>query len=489
MLQDIKNTLKQSAIYGLSRVSTKLVAFILLPLYSVNFTVAEYGVIGRLETFWQILWSIFLFGLESGVIRWFTLIPDEGKKKKFLFSTTVFLFVLNIFFVFIIFSTSGFFSTLIFETGEYTKLITFTSLIAALESVSFLVFLLIRIKEKPLMYSMFSILATLLNLGFQYYYIVFTPHKLEGVFLAKIFSPAIVVALLLPYYLKSLKIGFDKENLKALIIYSFPMMIASLVSSLLNQSDRYFLGYLSDQYSVGIFVLGNNIAGLINFFIISPFALAFTVISWKKLNDSNAGRFYTKTATYFYLVTVYSAVFLSLFTPYIIKIFTLNTSYWPAMNIVPWLSMAMPLYGIHFIAVFSYYVTKKTKFLLAIYTVSLITKIILNLLLIKPLAIYGAAIANYASFAVLVIVLYIYSRKEYFIIFEWFKILLMTVCAIALIIPFFYIRFDNKTLEIGAKFLVMIAYPFLLYLFRFYEKVEVESLKGFFRKYRSKFLG
>jgi len=111
----------------------------------------------------------------------------------------------------------------------------------------------------------------------------------------------------------------------------------------------------------------------------------------------------------------------------------------------------------------------------------------LNILLIKPLGIYGAAIANYASFSVLVIVLYIYSRKEYFIRFEWQKILVMTFCALSLIIPFIYISFENKVLEITLKSASMILYPFLLYPFGFYEKVEIENIKGFIRKYHSKF--
>jgi O-antigen/teichoic acid export membrane protein len=129
LLQDIKNTIKQSAVYGLSRISSKLVGFILLPLYSLHFSLSEYGIIGRLETLWQVLWGIFLFGLESGIVRWYTLIENEDDKKKFLFSITIFLILFNILGLFIIYYSSGLLSSLIFESSEYSKLVFYTAII------------------------------------------------------------------------------------------------------------------------------------------------------------------------------------------------------------------------------------------------------------------------------------------------------------------------------------------------------------------------
>ena len=265
-------------------------------------------------------------------------------------------------------------------------------------------------------------------------------------------------------------------------------MLASLASSLLNQADRYFLGYLANADDVGIYVLGSNISGLINFLVIAPFSLAFTVLSWKKLNDENAKRFYTKTSTYLYLGITYCAIIVSLFTPHLIKVFTLNTNYWTAKNIVPWLAMAMPLYGIHFISVFSYYVTKKTNFILITYTSSLIIKIILDLILIPPFGIYGAAIANYIGFFSLVGLLYVFSRKEYFIKFEWLKIFSMTLCAVIIIFPFFYFDTGTRLMQIILKLIAVLIYPFLLYMLKFYEPVEKLMIRGFINKYFLKFL-
>jgi O-antigen/teichoic acid export membrane protein len=483
LLQDIKNTIKQSAVYGLSRISSKLVGFILLPLYSLHFSLSEYGVIGRLETLWQILWAILLFGLESGIVRWYTLIEDEDKKKKFLFSLTIFLVLFNFFGLIILYFSSGLLSSLIFESNQYSKLVFYTAIIATLEALVFVQFLLLRIKEKAFSYSILAIFITLINFGFQVYYLQYTSVKLEGIFLSKIFSPAIGVIILAPFFVKNLKIGIDKENLKELLKYSFPMMLASVSVTFLNQFDRYMLGYLANDDLVGTYVLGNNISGLITFLIISPFSLAFTVISWKKLQDENAKRFYTKTITYFYFIILMCVIFVSLFTPNFIKIFTLNTKYWTAKEIVPWISLAIPFYGIHHIATFSFYVTKKTHYVLWCYLLAFMLKVILNIILIPIFNIYGAAISNYTSFLALNLFLYLLSRHQYFIPYEWNKIILMSVIGILILIPFFYFKFETLAIQVVLKLLAIVLFPLLLYPFKFYENIEVIYIKGFFKKY------
>jgi O-antigen/teichoic acid export membrane protein len=482
MLQDIKKTIQQSAIYGLSRVSSKIIAFILLPLYSANFSISEYGIIVRIEILWQILWSIFLFGLESGVVRWYSMIEDEYQKRRYYFTVTLFLFAINAVFTIIMFYSSGIFSNLIFETASYSKLVFVASLIASTEALSFLVFLLFRIHEKPLLYSVFSVLISIVNLFLQYYFIIYTNIKLEGVFYSKVISPGLITLLLLPYFLKHLRIGFEKDILIELIKFSFPAMLSSLAGMLLIQIDRYIIGVLTDSREVGIYGLGYNICGLLNFFIISPYSLAFTVMCWKKLNDENAKRFYSKSVTYLFFAVVYSAIILSIFTPHLIQILS-NKDYWLAKDVVPWISISMPFYGISIIGFFSFYVTKKTHLILMTYIFSLTVKVIFNFISIPFFGIYGAAFANFMAYVTLTISTYILSRKEYFFQYEWKKIVYMTAGAFALVFPFFYFDYEPTFLIIVLKFIALLFFPFALYLIKFYEPIELETIKRLTRKY------
>ncbi len=484
MLKDIKNTIRQSAVYGFSRVAAKLVSFILLPLYSVYFSVEEYGVISRIETLWQIMFAVFLFGLESGIVRWYSKIEKPDDRKKYLFTVSVFLLLLNFLFTVIVFFSSGIFSDLIFQTGKYYDLIFYASLIATMEALVFVEFLLLRINEKAFQYTFYSILIAVLNLLLQLYFILYSQTKLEGVFIAKILSPAVVILIILPYYIKYLKPGFDFFNLRELIKYSFPIMLAAVAGTLLNQSNRFVLGYLGSPDDVGLYSLASNICGLLNFFVIAPFALAFSVISWKKHETENASRFFTKNITYLFYAITFLALGLSLSIPSLIKIFTLNKDYWAAKEIVPWIAIAMPFYGISIIGFFSFYVTKKTYYILYFTIICLLLNIVLNIILIPYFKMYGAAVSNFVSFFLQCYLNYRYSGKNYFFDYEWMKIFLMVAVFAGLVFPFYFFQLNDFTfLNVTLKILAFAGFPVILYIFRFYEPIEIERVNGFINKY------
>jgi O-antigen/teichoic acid export membrane protein len=469
LLKDIKNTISQSAVYGLSRISTKLVAFILLPLLT--------------ESLWQILWAVFLFGFESGIVRWYLEIKDKLRQKRFLFSVSIFLLVFNLILTAVIYLFSEPVSKIVYEQTGYGKFVMYACFIAIVETFSFVIFLLLRIEEKAKAYSALAVITTLISLVMQIYFLQYTAIKLEGVFLSKIIAPLIIIIVLLPYFIRHISFSFEKTLMKELLTYSFPIMIASLVITLLNQVDRYILGSLTNLTDVGIYGLASNVSGLINFLVISPFSLAFTVLSWKKLNDTNAKRFYTKTTTYLFLAVTYISMVIALFTPHLIKIFTLKTDYWIASAYVPWIIIAMPFYGIHFVGVFSFYVTKNTRYVLLSYLAALIVKIVLDFALIPAYGIYGAAAANFTSFFLLCAVIYLFSKSNYFFEYEWGKIIWMLVIYFALTLPFFYFTFENRIVEILLKFGASAVFPLLLYITRFYEPAEIIAVKGFLNKY------
>lgn len=483
MLKDIKHTLRQSAIYGLSRLSAKLAGFILLPFISLKLDVSNYGYFVLTESLWQILWAIFLFGLESGIVRWYTLIEDETNKKKFLFSVFTFLVIFNIVCVGLIYTFRFPLSLLLYGNTIYTDLLICASLIAFMETLLFIAFLVIRIEEKAKLYTIFALMITGLSLLFQVFALYSSEDKLLGIFIAKILASFIGLILLIPYTIRRISIGFDFNNLRKLLKYSYPIMLASLLATLLNQQDRYILSKFTDSSAVGIYGLAFNITGIINFLLISPYSLAFSVISWKKLRDKNAKRFFTKNITYVFFTVIYASIVVSLFTPHLIKIFTLRTDYWAASEYVPWIILSMPFYAVQVIGTFSFYVTKNTRYILISYLTAVIVNFCLNLLIIPKLGIYGACVSNFISFAALTLSTYIFSRKNYFFNYEWVKIITMIIVYFILVLPFFIFSYENRLIVILLKFIPLALFPVILYLTGFYEPVEIKAIKGFINKY------
>lgn len=482
MLKDIKNTLKQSAIYGLSRISIKFIAFILFPLYSLHFSVDEYGIIVRGEIFWQILQTFMLYAIETAVIRWYSIIEDTNKKKSLILSVFLFLLFLNLVFIIssLIFHTQ--ISYILFDSQIYSRIVITCSTIAMLETLIGIPLVILRINEKALQYASIVIIETLISLGLQVYFIKNTSFKIDGIFISKAIAPFITFLVLLPVLIKSINLHFDFKILKEILSFCFPLMFASLVSSLFVNQNRFILGYLTDSREVGLFGLGNNVAGILIFLFISPFALTFPQIFWKKINDSNASRFFTKSMTYSYFTLVYSALILSIISPHFIKLFARNPDYWYATPIVPFISFSLVFYGMQVIGFMSFYYNKKTSIVLIVLIISAIVNIFLNILLIPQFKMYGAAISTYLSYLISTIIMYFLSKKYYFIEWENYKLFISMFLAIFLTSIYYLLNINNLFFSISLGFIIIILYPILLYYFKFYEEIEIITVSGFLKK-------
>jgi len=482
LLQDIKNTVKQSAIYGLSRVSFKLIAFVLFPFYSTYFSVADYGVIVRGEIFWQLLQTFMLYAIETAVMRWYSLIAEPDRKKALVFSVFSFLLFVNMLLLVISFIFPSQISTLLFDSNQYGDIVKYSVLIAMFETLLGIPLLMFRIREKAFVYVILVVSESILSLGLQLYLITSTNQKLAGVFTAKAIASLLILLTTLPALIRYIKFRIDLPLLRDILKFCAPLMLASLVSTLFVNQDRFILGYLADSSQVGLYGLGNNIAGILTFVFIAPFALAFPPIFWRKINDNNAARFYTKSMTYSFVVFAYSALALSLISPNFIKVFARNPDYWLAMNVVPFASFSLVFYGMQVVGFMSFYQSKKTSIVLLILVISCLLNILLNLALVPYLQMYGAAVAKLAAFLVSSILIYLFSKRYYFIKWENYKMSVALLTGILITIPFYLLDFGSLWLSATLKVLGLLLFPFILYLFRFYEDIEIATVKRFARR-------
>lgn len=484
MFQDIKNTIKQSAIYGLSRISLKFVSFILTPVISVYFSVGEYGILDRFERFWQIIFAISLFGMETALLRWYTLTEDKEKKRSLVFTIIMFLVGINLLLITAGIIFSGSLSFQIFGEKIYSNVIILTFLIACFEALMVVPLSLLRAENKPVKYLFVTIAGTLIALLLQLYFLIYTSNKLEGIFVSKFIAPLLTFVVLLPFLLKRINFSFEKVHLIDILKFSFPLMLTGVVSTLLNSVNRFILGFIGKPDDVGLFSLASNISGIITFVLISPFQLAFNAIFWQKLKDSNAARFFTKSVTYSFLLYVWGALVISLLIPYIIKVYIpTKPAYWDAQNLVSILSMSLVFYGMLTISYMSYHQAKRNDLIFYFQSGALILNIILNYILIPLMGMYGAALATLFSFFILVWVMYMFSKRFYFIKYESLKLSIIFLVSGIIIFVFQYFNIQPKWLDITLRLVACVLFPFILLSFGIYERIEIDTAKKIVNKY------
>jgi len=486
---ELRRTVKQTVVYALGNMAPKLAGLILVPLYTKHLEVSEYGVLGLLDLILQITIFLVGLGLATSLIRWHSLAQSEVEKKRTLFTTTI--------------ATAGFgamcFLLLLFTSDQLTQIIfgrnssnqpaqlfsyylQLVFLTAIFDRLLIIPLSLFRIQERPLRYSTVSILRftllVILNLVFVGIYHL----GIEGVLLGILLSTALSFGLTLPYLLKNIQLGFLRGQLKEMLRYGVPVMGASLAMILLNLGDRYLLRLLSSLHSVGLYTLGYQIAGLINLLFISSFALGFYPAIFKFTTEEDRKAFLSKTFTYFTLVVFWTILVLSLFAPEILRLIVPNPLYWEAEKVVFLLSFGFGFYGMFYVLSMGFYLEKRTGYISALVSATVLLNIGLNLLLIPRWDIIGAGLATALSYGLMVPVTTFFVGKIYPVKYRWDRALTAVVLTAVFYGLSLLWRGTSVWTNVALDLIVIVAFPFVLYLLKFFDTEDLRRARGWIRR-------
>ena len=199
--------------------------------------------------------ALSLFGIETALLRWYTLTENPEKRKSLVFSILSFLLILNLIVISLGTVFSGQISYFIFDTEIYYRIIIYTFLIAAFEALLMIPLSILRAENKPVKYLVLTISSALINMAMQFYFLFYSDIKLEGIFISKFIAPFLIFIILIPYLIRHISIKLDRLELMDVIKFSFPLMLTSIVSVLLNSVNRFILGFIDNQNDVGLFSL------------------------------------------------------------------------------------------------------------------------------------------------------------------------------------------------------------------------------------------
>ena len=486
MLEALRSTLKNTFVYSIGTFSSRLVSFILIPVYTSHFSVEEYGIMGILEISAQVLIAMLGFSLYNAYFRWYYDKQYGGRQKSILFTILVFLFFQITLFVILGFSFQRYLSMLLLNSDQYVYLIRLLLVVCSFESIGILVATLLRLKEKALYYASLQVIKLLVNLLLTIYLIVYRGKNIEAVYEAQVIGNIVYFVLILNLLRKSITLQFEGKLLREMLSFSAPLVLTSVSGIVLNITDRYTLRFISGMSDVGIYSLGFKLANTIRVFVIGSVSLALQPMIFKMMNEPNNKRFYAKTMTYFTYGLMFFVLFFALYAPEIIKVISKeNMDYWSAYKIVPVLSFSMLFSMLRDVSFTGLNLMKKTKIIAVLIIISAILNILLNVLFIPRWDFYGAAAATTSSQFFYFVMVFRYAQKHYRIPYETKKITLMTLIGVLLTLAGLLLNPLHVLPRVILKLLLILSFPVILYFLKFYEAIELERISQFWKKWRN----
>ncbi len=479
MLKDVKKATKHSSVYALGSIASKLIGLVLIPLYTdVDYlSHSDYGILAVLEATSQLLSGILAMAMVQSLTRWYWDRKYEKTQKSVFFTSLFFLILALLPIGSVLILCSNQLSFLLFKSEIYSTLLKLTIVASLLQIINNQILCLAKLQSRSLLYIFVQIVKLLTTLGLIIWGVVFKGRGLEAVWQATVIGELVVLALLMPYAYKNSKPVLQFSILKEMLAYGFPLMLASVSGVLLATVDRYMLSSMSGLEKTGVYSLGFRIANTLKVVITASLGRALSPIKMKRMDHKNNCRIYSKMNTYSSFVFMVCLIALNLFSLELIKIFSSSKLYWQANTIVPIIGFSLLFGLLKDNTLVGLNIVKKTKIIgLLIFLASLIN-IGFNLLLIPYLDIYGAALASLISQIFFFVCSTYAAQKAYPIPYEWKKISMMTLMAVVITLLGLSISELTILWRLVIKTILLIAFPFVLYLFNFYEPIELENIK------------
>jgi len=486
MLDKIKLATKDSFIYSLGNASTKIIGLILLPLYTDKLTVAEYGVLGTVEVTIQVLIAVFSLSLRQALNRWYWDKDYKDRQKSIFFTTLAAtgIGVTLMLIIFLPFTKNLSFS--LFGSYEYAFLFKLLLISAAFQIFTRVVFALMRLQRKTVLYTITNIIKLLLTLGLTVYFIVVLKMGVDGIVAAQIAGFIFAVFINYRFLIKNVVFVFERKILKEMIAFSYPLVLSSVSSVLLTVADRYTVRYIGGLEAMGLYSLGFKIANVLKIFIINSVNTALMPIKLQMMDKPGNKRFYSKILTYSALAFIIILLMLSLFSPEVIKLLASNPQYWSAYQIVPVLCFAQLFEMLRRQVNFGLIVEKKTKIISSVIISVSILNIGVNIGMVYFFDVMGAATATLLAQVIFFILIYHYAQKYYPVNYELRKIFIMILIGAAIVIvAFIFLNSISVWPRITIKILLIISYPILLYFINFYEPIELKRIRGSWNKWKN----
>ncbi len=463
-----KKLFKQTFIYGLATVLPRVLAVILVPLYTTVMLPEEYGIYATLMAY-LILGNVLLsYGMETAFFRFIT---KDADKQKIVQSTTLTSITVT---TLIFLGVTLLFTNQIATVSEFKPAyVTYGLLILALDALVVLPFAWFRVNERPMRYAVVKIFNVVINLAFNLFFLLMLPklaetsnywnslwfpeNKVAYVFIANLIASAVTLLVLLPLYMK-IGFGFSKTIWKQMMKYAFPVLIAGIAFSINEAFDRILLKYLLPEniaeVQVGLYSACYKLGMFMTLFVMA-FRLGIEPFFFNHSSHENAKNTYATITKYFTLfgclillvVVVYIDVFKRILIP--------NSQYWEALKIVPLILLANLFLGIYHNLSVWYKVTDRTKYGAYISVFAAVVTLGLNYVLIPHIGYMGSAIATLAAYGSMMVLSYLYGRKYYDVPYEVKKISGHLLLAISFSAISFYAF--NGNIWIGTALLVVFA--------------------------------
>ena len=449
-MANLKSLLKDTAIYGLSSIVGRFLNYLLVPLYTSVLAAASggYGVITNVYAYVAFVLVILTFGMET---TFFRFVNKEGAKAETVYTTVMMMVgsVALLFFLCVLAflpEISGFMG---YEAHpEYLGIM---AAVVALDAFQAIPFAYLRYKNRPVKFASLKLLFIILNITLNLLYFVWLPalYAKNPDFIGQFYNPNVSVgyafginlvctASITVFFWPELfcvKWKFDKDLMRKMLSYTWPMLILGIAGILNQTADKMIFPKVYGNTHDGTVQLGIYGAcvkiAMIMAMITQAFRYAYEPFVFSKSKDKDSKESYAVAMKFFIIFTLLA--FLCVIGYMDILKYIIAPDYHEGLKVVPIVMAAEIMMGIYFNLSFWYKLIDKTIWGAWFSIAGCLVLVAVNIIFIPRYGYMACAWGGFAGYATAMLLSYFVGQKKNPVQYP-----LKSIAVYVLIVLFFY---------------------------------------------------
>ena len=441
-----KELAKNTIIIFAGKVSTQLISFLLLPLYTSYLVTEEYGFVDLITTYVTLIVPIITLELEMSVFRYLVDARKDREETKKVFSNNFLILLVSL----LIFAI-GYLIVTCFWKFDYRFLILFDIIICTF-SGNFLQ--IARGVGRTLDYAISCIITGVSTILLNILLIVVFRLGAFGMITAIAVANGLGALYLFIRLKMRQYVDFKKKDqklIKEMYHYSIPLVPNGISWWIVNASDRTIITAILGTAANGIYAVSNKFPTILSS-LLGIFNLSWSESAALYINSPDRDEFFSDISNTVTKLFTCLGVGMIACMPFVFPILV-NSSYDEAYYYIPILVLGA-VFNVIICLYSAVYIAKKmTKQVATTSILGAVINIVINIGLVHFIGLYAAALSTAISYFVMMVYRH-YDLKKYMNITYEKGLLFKTICIFTFAIIIYYQR--NIYLDIISLVVVVI---------------------------------
>lgn len=407
------------AIYGAGDVAVQVVSFVLLPIYLLYLTAADYGALALLVSVEALSKIVSRWGLDGAFMRYYLDQPDQAGRRRL--ASTLLLFqaaATGTLFV-ILMAASGPFARALFGDPEHLQYLTALRLVLVnilLVSFTYVPFHLMRMEKRAVAFSALTFTRSVSTLLLRVAFVMGAGYGVTGLALADLVVTVALLPILWRVARPILGLTFSADELRRALRFGLPRLPHGLAQQALDAGIALLLSRYLSLSGLGVYQIGATIGRAIKLFL-SAFETGWAPFYYETAREAGAKVVFSKITTYGVALLALLVAAIGATATDLVAILT-PQNFVEAGRVVPLIALGIAFQGVYLLTSIGLNLTGRTEYYPASTIIAASVGLGAGLILMPRFGAIGAGASFALSYLTLALVAGVFAQRVYPIGYE-----------------------------------------------------------------------